>query len=200
MIFFRKSFLILKISEIIINWINYKFEMKQDFIKLLKKCGNNVVIYEYAKIAKPEVVEIGSNSKIDDFTFIYGGRGIKIGKYVHIASFTSIIGGGKLVVGDYAAITAGCRLITGTDTYYNGKRMSAALPNEQRNVKLGKIIIGKDAFIGTNSIIFPDVIIGEGAVIGAGSIVNKDVEPWTINVGNPLRKIGKRPKLTVRDI
>ena len=174
--------------------------MAQDLRKLLKKCGKNVTIYDFAKIVKPEAIEIGDNTNIDDFTFINGGNGIKIGRFVHIASFTSIIGGGKLVIGDYAAITAGCRLITGTDTYYNGKRMSAALPTEQRNVKLGKITIGKDAFVGTNSIILPDVNIEEGAVIGAGSIVNKDIEAWTINVGSPLRKIGKRPKLSVKDI
>lgn len=174
--------------------------MQNSILKSFKKFGKNVVIYESAKIVKPEAIEIGDNSRIDDFTFVYGGKGIKIGRYVHIASFTSIIGGGKLIVGDYAAIAAGSRIITGTDTYHNGKRMSAALPLKQRNLKLGKVIIKKDAFIGTNSIIFPDVTIGEGAIIGAGSLVNKDVEPWTIKVGNPLREIGKRPKVRTLDI
>ena len=40
--------------------------------------GENVKIYENAKIIKPEVIKIGDNSQIDDFTFIYGGKGIKI--------------------------------------------------------------------------------------------------------------------------
>ncbi len=105
----------------------------------LKRCGQEVKIYPLAKIVKPEAVEIGDCFMIDDFTFIYGGKGIKIGRYVHIASFVSIIGGGELVVGDYADIACGSRILTGTDTYYGGKRMSTALPHEQRNAIAGSI-------------------------------------------------------------
>ena len=34
-----------------------------------KKLGKNVVIYEKAKIIKPEVIDIEDGVKIDDFTF-----------------------------------------------------------------------------------------------------------------------------------
>jgi galactoside O-acetyltransferase len=166
----------------------------------LKVCGKGVVVYPLAKIVKPEVVEVGDCSKIDDFVFIYGGRGIRIGRYVHIASFVSIIGGGELIVEDYAAIAAGSRIITGTDRYEGGKRMSGALPLEQRNVLLGKVILKKDVFLGTNVVVHPNVTIGEGAIIGSNSLVTEDVEPWTINVGSPCRVIGKRPKVKVKDI
>ena len=166
----------------------------------LKSCGEGVVIYPLAKIVKPEVIEIGDHSMIDDFTFINGGNGVIIGRYVHIASFTSIIGGGELLLGDYAAVACGSRIITGTDTYQGGKRMSAALPHEQRSVVLGKVIIEKDAFIASNVVVHPNVKIGEGAVIGSNSLVLKDVEPWSINVGSPCRKIGERPRVTVEDI
>jgi len=166
----------------------------------LKRCGEGVKIYPLAKIVKPEMIEIGDHSRIDDFTFINGGKGIRIGRYVHIASFTSIIGGGELVIGDYAAVSCGSRIITGTDTYEGGKRMSAALPPEQRSVLLGKVIIENDAFIGTNVVVHPNMSIGEGAVIGSNSLVLKDVEPWSINVGTPCRKIGERPRVTVEDI
>jgi acetyltransferase-like isoleucine patch superfamily enzyme len=53
------------------------------------------------------------------------------------------------------------------------------------------IIIEDDVWIGFNSIILKGVRIGRGAIIGAGSVVLKDVEPWTVNVGNPLRCIKK---------
>ena len=137
---------------------------------------------------------------IDDFTFIYGGKGIRIGRYVHIASFVSIIGGGELVVGDYADIACGSRILTGTDTYKGGKRMSSALPYEQRRVVRGTVVIGKDAFVGTNVVVHPNVTIGEGAVVGSNSLVLKDVEPWSINVGSPCRKIGVRPRVELPDI
>lgn len=137
---------------------------------------------------------------IDDFTFIYGGQGIVIGRYVHIASFVSIIGGGELIVGDYADIACGARILTGSDTYYGGTRMSSALPLEQRNVLRGKVVIMKDAFIGTNSVVHPDVTIGEGAIIGSNSLVLKDIETWSINAGSPCRKIGMRPRINLHDI
>ena len=175
-------------------------EMEEGIKGNLRKCGREVKIYPLAKIVKPEVIEIGDNCMIDDFTFIYGGQGIKIGRYVHIASFVSIIGGGELIVGDYADIACGARILTGSDTYNGGKRMSSALPLEQRKVIQGRVIIEKDAFIGTNAVIHPDVTIGEGAIIGSNSLVLEDIEPWSINVGSPCKKIGRRPRVVAPDI
>lgn len=166
----------------------------------LSKCGDDVNIYPLAKIVKPEVIEIGDHSMIDDFTFINGGKGIKIGRYVHIASFVSIIGGGELILCDYTVLANGSRILTGTDTYYGGKRMSTALPLEQRDVVRGTVIIEKDAFVGTNAVVHPNVRIGEGAVIGSNSLVLKDVEPWSINVGSPCKKIGERPRVVMEDL
>ena len=166
----------------------------------LKRCGESVKIYPLAKIVKPEVIEIGDHSMIDDFTFINGGKGIKIGRYVHIASFVSIIGGGELILGDYTVLANGSRILTGTDTYHGGKRMSTALPLEQRNVVRGKIVIEKDAFLGNNVVVHPNVRIGEGAIIGSNSLALKDIEPWSINVGSPCKKMGIRPKVILEDI
>ena len=175
-------------------------EMWEEIKKKLRKCGREVKIYPLAKIVSTEVVEVGDYSQIDDFTFIYGGQGIVIGRYVHIASFVSIIGGGELTVGDYADIACGARILTGSDTYDGGKRMSSALPLEQRNVVRGRVIIEKDAFIGTNTVIHPNVTIGEGAIIGSNSLVLEDIEPWSINVGSPCKKIGQRPRVVAPDI
>lgn len=175
-------------------------EMGDSVKSSLKYCGKDVKIYPLSKIVKPEVIEIGDYSMIDDFTFIYGGEGIKIGRYAHIETFVSIIGGGVLTVGDYAVIATGARILTGTDTYYGGKRMSTALPIEQRHVVRGRIVIEKDAFVGTNVVVHPNVVIHEGAVIGSCSLVTKDVEPWSINVGSPTRKIGVRQPVEVEDL
>ena len=174
--------------------------MGENIKKELKFCGREVKIYPMAKIVKPEAIEIGDYSMLDDFTFTYGGQGIKIGRYVHIACFVSITGGGELIAGDYSVISYGSRILTGTDTYDGGKRMSTALPPEQRNVIRGKVVIEKDAFVGTNVVVHPNVTIGEGAIIGSNSLVLTDVEPWSINVGSPCKKIGERPKVIVPDI
>lgn len=171
----------------------------------LKKCGEGVIIYPLAKIVKPEVVEIGDFTEIDDFVFIAGGQGISIGRYNHIAWFISIIGGGRFATGDYVGLAAGVRVVTGSDHYRGGKRISPLIPSEHRAVYRCSITLEKDVFIGTNAVIQPsidnpNVIIGEGAIIGSNSLVTKSVEPWSINVGSPCRKIGDRPRVIVPDI
>ena len=56
----------------------------------------------------------------------------------------------------------------------------------------GDTVIGNDVWIGQNATIMPGVHIGDGAIIGANSLVSKDVEPYTIVAGNPIRIIRKR--------
>ena len=54
------------------------------------------------------------------------------------------------------------------------------------------ITIGANAWVAGWSVILPGVTIGEGAVVAAGSVVVKDVEPWTVVGGNPVKTIKKR--------
>lgn len=56
----------------------------------------------------------------------------------------------------------------------------------------GKIEVGDNVFIGTNTIISRPVKIGDNAIIGAGSIVTKDIPANEIWAGNPARLIRKR--------
>lgn len=51
------------------------------------------------------------------------------------------------------------------------------------------ITICDDVWIGAGAIVLNGITIGEGAVVGAGSVVTKNVEPYTIVVGNPAKKI-----------
>ena len=55
-----------------------------------------------------------------------------------------------------------------------------------------KIIIHDRVWLGPRVIVLPGCKIGEGAVVGAGAIVTKDIEPFSINVGIPAKKIGER--------
>jgi acetyltransferase-like isoleucine patch superfamily enzyme len=160
-----------------------------------KKIGIENQIFDLAQIIKPEVIEIGDYCKIDDFTFIYGGEGITIGNHVHMGSFSSVIGGGRLTIGDNAGISQGVRIVTGTNEYKLRKRCSAASKVEEQGFYHGHVQIKNDVVIFSNSVVMPDMIIGEGAVIGALSFVNKNIEPWSVNVGTPCRKIGVRPRL-----
>lgn len=162
--------------------------------RLLKRCGTDVTIYPLAKIVHPEVIEVGDHSEIDDYTFINGGRELIIGKYVHIAYFSSITGSGTAHIGDYACLASGARIFTSTNIHKGAWSMSTASPKSMQRNKIGHVEIVKFSFIGANSVVLPQVTVGEGAVIGALSLVTRDIEPWSINVGIPCKKIGDRQK------
>ena len=49
------------------------------------------------------------------------------------------------------------------------------------------VSIGKDVWIGSNSVILPGVKIGDHAVIGAGSTVIEDIPPYTVAAGKPAK-------------
>jgi UDP-3-O-[3-hydroxymyristoyl] glucosamine N-acyltransferase len=87
--------------------------------------------------------------------------------------------GGELIIGDFVSIACGARILTGTDNYFGGKRMSTVLSEEQRSVIRGQVVIEKDAFIGTNAVIQPNV---------------------TYLCIEPCKKIGERPRVVVEDI
>ena len=73
-----------------------------------------------------------------------------------------------------------------------------AIPNWSKvadlvGAKKGKIIIDKDAWIGTGSVILPGIKIGEGAIVGANSLVRKDVPPYTVVGGVPAKELKRLP-------
>ena len=55
----------------------------------------------------------------------------------------------------------------------------------------GKTFVGNHVSIGASVTILPGVTIGEHAVIGAGAVVTKDVEPFSVVVGVPAKKLIK---------
>ncbi len=59
-------------------------------------------------------------------------------------------------------------------------------------MRLGKVTIGDNVFIGINTLIVNPVNIGDGAVLAAGSVVVCDIPSWEIWGGNPAKFIKKR--------
>ncbi len=53
----------------------------------------------------------------------------------------------------------------------------------------GAVAIGRNCFVGGNSVILPGVRIGDGSIIGASSVVVEDVPAGSIVVGNPARVV-----------
>ncbi len=61
--------------------------------------------------------------------------------------------------------------------------------NDPEFRRVGKVVIGENAFIGANCILLPNTVIGKNAIVGAGSVVTKDVPENTIVAGNPAKII-----------
>jgi galactoside O-acetyltransferase len=152
-------------------------------------------IYPWARIVcDGSNFAIGDHSQIDDFVFINAGRRCTIGRFVHIASFVSVVGGGEFSIGDFSGFSAGCRIITGTDDYTGPYLTNPTVPHEFTNYLISRVTIGEHVIVGTNAVIFPGVTIGDGVAVAACAVVRKDLEPWGIYAGDPIRRIGERDR------
>jgi dTDP-4-amino-4,6-dideoxy-D-glucose acyltransferase len=160
----------------------------------LRSCGVGVRINPLAKIAFPHVVDLDDYCRICDFVFIFAGMGVKIGQYTDMQPHTVIWGGGETIIGDRVSVGPRSVLLSAVYSHAAGLKMVDGLPDGSAKALYGKLVIHNDVYIGASCTIMPNIIIGEGSIIGAASFVNKDIEPWSINVGSPAKKIGERKK------
>jgi len=98
----------------------------------------------------------------------------------------SIIAAEKIIIGNNVNVGANT-IIMDTD-FHPLEAEARRLDSEP--AKTAPVFIEDDVFIGTNCLILKGVTLGQGSVIGAGSVVTKDVPPYTIVAGNPVRFIG----------
>ncbi|MCH7974478.1 MAG: acyltransferase [Bacteroidetes bacterium] len=164
--------------------------------------GNDVKIWPHAKLINTENISIGHRTIIDDFTLIIAmGEPIKIGNFVHISSFCSITGKGGFEMEDLAGLAAGVRISTSDEDYAGGTCLTnPTIFPEFRRTFDKKVIIKKHAIIGTNSVILPGVTIGEGCAVGANSLITKDLEPWSVYIGIPAKKVKERPREIIQKL
>ena len=114
--------------------------------------------------------------------------GYKLGEEVYIGEDLIIIDEledkGRIKIGDRVAFAERVTLVI--SSYPNKSRILPYI-----NKIHGTIEIKNDAWLGTGSIIFPNVTIGEGAIVGAGAVVTKSVPDFTVVLGSPARPVRK---------
>ena len=76
--------------------------------------------------------------------------------------------------------------------YSTMKQNGMTLSHEDKIQERKRIHIGNDVFIGMNVTVLDGVTIGDGAIIGAGAVVSKDIPPYAIAVGCPIRIVKYR--------
>ena len=139
-----------------------KFYTKDIFSKKVYDIGD----YTYGK---PQVYDWGE------------GANLKIGKFCSISRDVKIFIGGNHRT-DWIT----------TYPFSSIQKWSEASKIEGHPATKGDVVIGNDVWIGNGATIFSGVKIASGAVIGGQAVVTKDVEPYSIVVGNPARVIKKR--------
>jgi acetyltransferase-like isoleucine patch superfamily enzyme len=106
--------------------------------------------------------------------------GVYINRYTILDAHQSIVIERNVMIGPHT-------YITDADHGLQKKQLIKVQPMTIRPVR-----IEQDAWIGAHVTILKGVTIGRGAIIGSGAVVTKNIEPYTINVGIPARKIGER--------
>ena len=124
----------------------------------------------------------GKGTSVFDSSFIFGNP--KVGKNCWIGPFTIIDGSGGLTIGDFCTISAGVHV-------YTHDTVIRTLTSGKEAISKEKVEIGKNVYIGPNTIIKKGVKVGDYAVIGAMSYVNKDVPAYSVAFGTPAIVKGK---------
>lgn len=136
--------------------------IKSSFLSnLVGLCQRTIIVTRTSEAR----IKIGDNVGISGAT-IYARKGIEIGD-------NTLIGGNvKIIDNDFHPIEVEDR-------------------NNEDKSKIGtkEIKIGKNCFVGCNSIILKGTEIGDGSVIGAGSVVCGKFHSGVVIGGNPARII-----------
>jgi acetyltransferase-like isoleucine patch superfamily enzyme len=141
----------------------------------LKKCGDNVIMGKTVRIRYPELVSIGDNVIIDDFTYI--STELEIDTYVHIAAGCKIIGEPKseVVMREFSALAPNVVLSAGSAGYRSGIAGPFFSTSLKANALLGCIEIGRHSIVGANSTTLSNVLLRGGAAVAAQSQVKKSL-------------------------
>jgi sugar O-acyltransferase (sialic acid O-acetyltransferase NeuD family) len=102
------------------------------------------------------------------------GRGVMISSYV--------VATGGCTIGDHVVLNP--HVTVGHDSEIR----RATVMNHAAGVS-GTTRIGERVLIGTGARVLQGLRVGQGATVGAGAVVTKDVEPDTVVVGVPARRL-----------
>lgn len=113
---------------------------------------------------------------------IYFGKNVTVGSHsIFLSSDANIIIGNHVMFGPHVLIASGNHRTDVVGEYMTD--VKDKLPENDVDV-----IIEDDVWIGMGSIILKGVRIGKGSIIGAGCVITRNVSPYSIIIGNPIRK------------
>lgn len=134
--------------------------------------GKRTKIWVNSQIREEAV--IGKNCIISKDTYI--DHKVTIGSNVKIQNGVSV----------YNGVTIEDDVFIGPNATLTNDKTPRAFNTEWR---ITPTLIKKGVSIGANATIICGITIGEYAMVAAGSVVTKDVEPYSLVIGNPARHI-----------
>lgn len=176
------------------------------FIVRQRRAGNRVSFFAYIKghegiqlgrgckihadasvdASRSPGVRFGDKVTLNRYAYVQGGNGgVRLGDRVEINNFSIVNGTGGVDIGEDTVIGPGVRIISYQHRFARG----ATINSQPTNAR--PIHIGRDVWLGANSIILAGVTIGDGAVVAAGAVVREDVPAYAVVAGVPatVRKI-----------
>ena len=144
--------------------------------------GEGTNIWAYAHVMPGAVV--GSQCNIADRVFIEGGA--KVGDQVTLKNNVCIWEGVTIQNGAFI----GPSVTFTNDRYPRSPRLPQATHRYTDKQWLEETIVGVGCSIGAGAVICPGVKLGAFCTIAAGSVVTRDIDPFTLVVGNPGRAVG----------
>jgi acetyltransferase-like isoleucine patch superfamily enzyme len=146
--------------------------------------GDDTKIWAFAHVMAGAV--IGSDCNIGDHAFIETGATVGNG----VTSKNNALIWKGVHIADYVYI--GPNVVCTNDRSPRSARMPLM---KQKNLSekdwLAETWIEEGVSIGANATILAGITLGQYCMVGAGSVVTKDVDPYTLVVGNPARPAGK---------
>jgi acetyltransferase-like isoleucine patch superfamily enzyme len=132
---------------------------------------------------------VGNNTGLYHGTFFDLGPEAEI----TIGNYCSLVGvifatNGRVTIDDYTFIAHDV-VIADSSWYVPAPQRAVAPPIVAESQRSNSVEIGRNVWIGAQSIIVGSLRIGEAAIIGAGTLVTHDVPPYTLCAGNPMRLI-----------
>ena len=122
------------------------------------------------------------------------GAVIEIGNNVGISGAT-IYARKKIIIGENTCIGGNCKILDNDFHPIEAEVRTKLLRNDNGGdsdlVPSREIVIGKNCFIGCNSIILKGTVLGDGCGVGAGAVVCGKFEDNCVIAGNPARVMRK---------
>ena len=147
------------------------------------KRGKRSIIYRSVRkdLVPFRQFSLGSYSVVEDFSILNNGVGdILIGNRSRIGIGSTVIG--PVFIGDNVKIAQHVTL-----SGLNHNYLDVDIPIASQGIRVQPITIEEDVWIGANSVVLAGITIGKHSVIGAGSVVNRDIPPFSVAVGNPVK-------------